>query len=385
MYQHTGLDPKALGQLIKERRKGVYTSESLAHLLGVDVKTLQKWERGQVTRIHRGHREKLHDVLGIPLQLLNLPDHCTLEGAYNLQEQIPMFLEQGAYVSAKETSDLLIRECTASKNGHREKMQSILVRVYHTKGLATATLTGKPSQALPWFERMERIADELMDRNGWTIALTYQGEMYRRRGLREKSRDCYNRAGLLLTEATSQKQHLAGYVLGNAQQLLARVYLATGETKAAFRTLRLAEEAAIDALSQDMEQWYMPFCLCAVKVELARSQMLVGRYDDAMTTIEEVRRLVPGAAPRWAIPAALTEGELLIRFVRMRPDQTLYEQGKHALLKGYALAHQHHHRHQQQRIRRLITQWSKGDETRLDYTYQLQEGVRHIDEAEDES
>jgi hypothetical protein len=119
-------------------------------------------------------------------------------------------------------------------------------------------------------------------------------------------------------------------------------------------------------------------------VELAKSQMLVGRYRDALATIKEVSQFVSTAAQRWAIRGNLTEGELLLRLARIYPDQEIYEKGKKALLKGCELAHQHNHRHQQQRIQRLITRWSKDDQTRLDYTYQLLEGVRHIDEAGDE-
>lgn len=383
MYQDTTRDPRALGQIIRELRKP-RTQEELADLLGVDVKTLQKWEHGQVLKIQRGHKEKLHEVLGIPLQFLGLPDHCTPDGAYKLMEQIAAFLDQGAYVNARENSHLLVQECTASGNSHQEEMRPILARAYYTKALATATLTGKPSLALPWFKHMMQAATELKDGNGQALALTYQGEMYRRMGKLETSAEYYTRVVELLTEARLQRQNLAGIVLGNCQQLFGRVYLAIGQTTKAFDILRQAEEAASTADNQSMKEWYIAFCLCAVKMELAKSQMLSGRYKAALATIEEVKLLVPGVAPRWAIPAALTEGELLIRFVRAHPDQTLYEQGKKALLKGYALAHQHHHRHQQQRVHRLITRWSKADETRQDYTYQLQEGVRHIDEAGDE-
>jgi transcriptional regulator with XRE-family HTH domain len=189
MQQDHTLNPKTLGQLIRERR-GARTREELADLLEIDGKTLQKWEQGLVIRIHLKHRQRLHEVLDIPSQLLNIPDHLTLQGARKLQEQVPSFLEQGAYVNAEQISSLLIRGCTMSGNHYQEAMRPILARACYTKGLATATLMDKPSQALLLFKDMEHVANELEDGNGLAIALTYQSEMYRRMGelYRQQSR-----------------------------------------------------------------------------------------------------------------------------------------------------------------------------------------------------
>lgn len=386
------LDPQTLGQLITERL-GKHSREELAAHLGVDSKTLLKWEQGLVTRIHLAHRQRLHEVLDLPLELLNMPNHFTAQGARQLHTQLPSLLDQGAYMNAEQVSEILIQGCRAPGNQRQRAMRSILARASYLYGLAKATLTDKPWLALPSFERMGRVADELRDSNGLAIALTYRGEMYRRmgemhrrQGHQEKASHCLEQARLLLEAAlelarAQPRSAFSTRVTGNGQQLLARVYLARGEHQRAFDTLRLAEERAADALPQDEEDWYVPFCLCGVMVELAKSQMLVKRYDDSFATLARVRRLVPDAPPRWAIPSTLTEGELLLRFARAHTDLVLYKEGTRVLLQGYTLACTHHHRRQQQRVQRLLTRWSTSDATRMEYTYQLQEGVRRIDEA----
>ncbi|HEY1350390.1 MAG TPA: hypothetical protein VGF67_12275 [Ktedonobacteraceae bacterium] len=392
MQDRNELDPQALGQIIRERR-GERSREELAALLEVDVKTLLAWEQGQVARIRLANRKKLHEVLALPREWLNLPDHFTLDGARSLQGQIPSFFEQGAYLNAEQLSASLIQGCTASGNQRLPAMRSILARACYTRGLGTATLTDRPQQALPLFGQLGQIATELRERNGVILALTYQGEMYRRlgelsrqQGHHGKARDCYTQARYLLEEALEQagggpRATWDARVIGNCQQLLARVYLADREPKRAFAALKMAEELAQAAASQTEEDWYVPFCLCGVRVDLAKSQMLVKRFDESLATITEIRQLLAEAPPRWAIPFTLTERELLLRFARMHPDQQRYEEGKRALLQGYELAHRHHHRRQQQRVHRLITRWSKSDGIRMEYTYQLQEGVRSIDEA----
>lgn len=392
MQQNHPPDPQTLGQLIAERR-GKQSREELAARLGVDNKTLLKWEQGRVTRIHLAHRQRLHEVLDLPLELLNIPSHFTLAGAHHLHQQLPSLLDQGAYMNAEKVSEILIQGCRAPGNQRQRAMRAILARACYVHGLAKATLTDKPWQALPSFEAMGRVADELRDGTGLAIALTYRGEMHHRmsemhrlQGHREKASSCLDQARLLHEEAlklarTQPRSALSTRVTGNGQQLLARVYLARGEHQRAFDTLRLAEERAADALPQDEEDWYVPFCLCGVRVEQAKSQMLVRRYDEGLATLTRVRQLVPGAPPRRAIPSALTEGELLLRFARAHTDLALYEEGKRALLQGYALANIHHHYRQQQRVQRLLTRWCSSDATRIAYTYQVQEGVRRIDEA----
>jgi tetratricopeptide (TPR) repeat protein len=392
MQDRNELDAQTLGQVIRERR-GERSREELAARLEIDEKTLLAWEQGRVTRIHLANRKKLHEVLALPREWLKLPDHFTLDGARTLQEQIPSFFEQGAYLNAEKLSASLIQGCRASGNQRLPAMRPILARACYTRGLATATLTDRPQQALPLFGQVGQVATELKERKGVILALTYQGEMYRRlgersrqRGHHDKAGDYYTRARHLLEEAREQAGSgpwaaRDARVVGNCQQLLARLYLAGGEQKRAFATLQLAEELAGAAASQDEEDWYVPFCLCSVRVDLAKSQMLLRRFDESLATLTEVRQLLVGAPLRWAIPVTLAEGESLLRLARMYPDQQRYEEGKKALLQGYELAHRHHHRHQQQRVHRLLTRWSKSDGLRMEYTYQLQEGVRHIDEA----
>jgi transcriptional regulator with XRE-family HTH domain len=363
-------DAITLGQIIKEYRveQGL-SREELAWRLEVDEKALLNWERGQVAVIRFANRKKLHEVLGIPLKILSLGDHVTSEGALKLHKRIHSFLERGAYRSVLETSDLLIQGCTVPGNRVDERMRSILAHAFYTKGLATAALTNEPRQALQLYKQMEPVADKLDDTTGLDIARTYQGDMYRR--LRD-----YDKAQSLLEGVIDQFKgvRLSGMkalVAGNCQQLLARVHLAKNEKEETLDALKRAEELAYLAIPQQERDWYICFCLCSVKEELAKSLMLLRRYRKSFDVLEEVKRLSLDAPPRWAIPSAITQGELLVRFARQTDDRSLYEEGIESLSKGYKLAKEHNHLRQQQRISRLLTRWNDSDGFRLESSQKL--------------
>lgn len=368
---------KKIGQFIEEyRRARKLSQEKLAWYLGVDEKTLRSWEQGRVV-IQIAHRMKLRDVLQIPSGMLDLRDPFTAEDALELHKRIHTFLEQGSYASVLATSDLLIQECSAPENRIHPTMQSILPHAFYTKGLATATVRNKPQEALQLFQQMEQAALELEDPIGVGISRTYQGEAYRRIG-------DYNKTQSLLEEVIEQfkgepRSGMNALVVGNSLQLLGRVYLAKGEKEKALDTLQRAEELAHAAtLGQDYD-WYMCFCLCAVKEELAKSLMLLRRYQKSFEALEEAKRLAREAASRWAIPIAITEGELFMRYGRQFNDRSSYERGIESFCQGYKLAKEHNHFHQQHRILRLRTKWEASDAFRLECSQKLREEMRKID------
>lgn len=370
--------PKAmiLGQVIKEYRlEQTFTRERLAYRLGIDVKTVLNWERGQVTSIQLRNKRNLHEVLGIPLRILGLPEQLSKEKALDLQKRICSFLERGAYVSVQEISDLLIQEYTESESRILSGMQSILTHAFYTKGLATAILTDKPQEALKLYKRMENIATEADDINGLSLARTYQGDMYRRIGR-------YDIAQELLEEVIDQSKESRrnALVIGNCYQLLGRVYLAQKHEEKALAALDKAEKLARFITPEHETGWYIPFCLCSVKEELTKSLMVLRQYERSLKALKELEGLAQQAAKRWAIPSTITRGELLVRFARQNDDdQSYYEQGIESLSKGYKLAKEHNHLRQQQRVERLLTMWERSDGLRLDYSQKLRGKIRKID------
>jgi len=374
-----------LGQIIKEHRiEQKLTQAELAWRLQVDERAVRDWEHGRVVSMRIANRMKLHDVLQIPLKILGLPDHFTPEGVLELHKRIRSLLERGSYASVQEDSDALIEGCIALGNDSLSTMPSILARAYYTKGLATATLTNKSRRALRLYEQMERAAAELGDPIGVGIARTYQGDAYRRL-------DNYDEAQRFLEEVIGQltggrrPSEMNALVIGNCHQLLARVHLAKGEREKTLDALKRAEELAHAATPMRAHDWYICFCPCSVKEELAKSLMLLNQYQKGFEAIEEAKRLAQDAPARWAIPITITQGEAIVRYARRADDQLSLKRGLELLSEGYTLAKKHNHVRQQQRISRLTAQWKKNDGFRLASIQEFEEKISRLDrEGRDE-
>jgi len=372
-------DARRLGQIIKEHRiERELTQAELAWRLQVDEKTLRDWEHGRgVVFMRPANKMKLHEELRIPPQILGLPDHFTSAGALELHKQIPSFLERGSYVSVYENSKLLIEGYRALRDEGFPIMPSILTHAYYTKGLATATLTNKSLLALRLYEQMERAAAEAHDSIGVAIARTYQGDAYRRIGK-------YDVAQRLLEEVIDQFSGVRfsgmdALVAGNCHQLLARVHLAKREKDETLDALKRAEELANAATPEQERDWYICFCRCSVKEELAKSLMLLNQYPKPFEAIEEAKRLAQEAGARWAIPISITEGEALVRYGRRTDNQSAIDRGMGSLADGYKLAERHHHSRQQQRILRLMNRWEDKAGLMLARVQEFRDKVAKVD------
>src|SRR5258708_14620917 len=119
------------------------------------------------------------------------------------------------------------------------KLLCTLARAHHIAGhvIATNTRTSEIHQVIQHFQEMEDIARIISDQTLINIALTYHGDMLRRKG-------DIGRAIQYLEGArdTTPQAELASR--GNNAQLLARVYLVDNQLQAFEREMRIAEELA---------------------------------------------------------------------------------------------------------------------------------------------
>lgn len=361
--------PRALtwGQIIKECRTiCTLKQEELAFRVGVDVKTVRNWEYGKVTDMRKVNRENLCKELQIPPLLLSLPRHLTVEETLPLAGQIRKFLEQGAYVTAWEASNLLLTEC---KNSRDKSIHLQLPHAYYMHGLATATLKDATDDALSLHKNMERAAQEQGDKAGVWISRTYQGEMYRRLGEYDEAQSYLE--GVIAQRKAIANSGMESLIIGNCYQLLSRIYLIQEKTELALNALDEAEERAYAALSEDDHGWYMCFCLCAVKQERAKTLMVLHKYGTSFKVIDEAKDLAQSAGPRWQIPIALTRGETLMRYGRRHDSLKHFKEGVDSLTEGKMLAIRHNHFRQQKRIERLVSKWKEKELHKLEAYQEL--------------
>lgn len=386
-------DSRIRGQIIRAYRETydenrLLTQEDLAGHLGKDARTLRGWESGKPLSIRPENARALHQKIGIPLQLLGLEDRVEPEEAEHLHKRIIALLEHGSYISALETSNLLIKEYQmAGKRGLKMK-SFILPSAYHTLGLATATLKDDPNQAEEAFKHMRRTLKESKESNYTYISAlgeTHLGDMKRRQGkYANAQRNLENVLDKLPDEQYSGTNAL---IVGNCLQLLARVHLAQlkqegqeEHKKKTFYYLRKAEELAQVDVPEEASNYYNCFGLLSVKAELVKGLMLTLQYDEAFEELEKMKEMAKNASPRWRVLTYIKEGELQMRYGRSYEDTLMIKKAELSLQQGYKQAGKFLHLRQQQNVRRLIGKWESNDLASQEGLQTLRENLDHIDE-----
>lgn len=165
-----------------------------------------------------------------------------------------------------------------------------LARAYHVAGhvISETSRTKMVDAALQQYQEMECIARIIDDHTLLNIALTYQGDMLRRKGATEKAITYLEAARDTTPKADTSAR-------GNGIQLLARAYLQLKNTQgfesAMSETTGLTY--ANDATSDSTCGFY---CLGTVYEEYAKSYALLGQAEKAMDYCELVEKTLPATA-----------------------------------------------------------------------------------------
>src|SRR6266487_4510298 len=186
--------PSFAGQFLKNYRKSRNLSqEQFAYDLNVEPRTLRAWENGerQLTNIHELHR--IADLLGIEPEQLGLASSIfvprTPEQIEEVIQHAWKLVEESRLKEARTVIEQLAQNLRTQITTENPAMLQSLAHMYHTAGyiVSEATPAHQSSEAMLYYQQMETIARIIKDDTLLNIALTYQGDMYRRLGNLDKA------------------------------------------------------------------------------------------------------------------------------------------------------------------------------------------------------
>ncbi|HEU5382803.1 MAG TPA: helix-turn-helix domain-containing protein [Ktedonobacteraceae bacterium] len=365
-----------LSALIKDaREKKQETQDALAEYIGVDPKTIRNWENGKTALTDWRKIQKLAEHLSIPLEAFNVVEQrdFTSQEAREAIFQAKKLFDEGKFSSAYDIGDSLLSNLTRQVKGGEKGILQEYANALYFAGHAASIAKNDPQKALSSYKRLEKAAEELQDDNWLCLALTYQGEMYRRQRKYKRAID--------VLKSAPQGPEIDVFLRGNCAQLLARAYGKTGQRKKAVEMLKLAEDLALRE-AERASDIYVCYTLCGVYEEYARHLM----HDSPARSLQYIKLAKKQAlpAPRWQIPLLLTEGEILLRAVgrtevrnpKLALRERDYETGKLLIVEAMRLAKEGGHKRQEQRATRLPQLFQREQMTWNHIALDLAESLR---------
>lgn len=300
-----------LGQVLKEYRKlHNVTQEQLAYNLKVEPRTLRAWENERPTKnIHELRR--IADLLGILPERLGI---ATTDMPYS-SEQIEdivkhtwALVEESRLQEAITIVKQLIHKLGNQITTEDPTLLTSLARTYHAAGymISEATKASESYGAIIHYEQMEKIARILNNHTLLNIALTYQGDMYRRLGNLPKAITYLEAA----RDTTPQADTAAR---GNGLQLLGRAYLRLGENKLADfeRAMAEAEKLAYTFTPQSSST-QGHYSLGTVYEEYGRSYTDLGQMQKALEYFDLAQTHLP-ETNFWQLLVMISRAIVLIK------------------------------------------------------------------------
>ena len=302
--------PSVVGLILKEHRKqhGL-TQEQAAHYLGIEPRTLRMYENGERSIENVRELRRIANLLGIDPQrfgLTNLTiETCTPEQIEEVVANAWGFMAQSRFMEARTIVDTLLRDLHYYASEDTELLRA-LARAHHIAGHVTALMcrTTEVSQAVRHFQEMEDIARYIKDDTLLSIALTYNGDMLRRRGDIQK-------ALKYLEAARDTTPNADDATRGNAAQLLGRIYLYVNSRDGFERSLARSEELA-SQLSLIGEKTSGAFNLGTVYEEYARGYTSIGQPQKGLYYLDKAKNTLP-PTKRWEMVLQATKAETLVR------------------------------------------------------------------------
>jgi transcriptional regulator with XRE-family HTH domain len=302
--------PSALGQaLTLYREHHRLTQEELGALLDEDARTIRRWEHNEVplTDIHTLRR--IADRLGIPYRHLGLA--AALETPHSLEEigasveRLWTLADEDRIKEASAISENLVSAATHQRITNDGATLRAYAHLYHAVAYV-ASMRVRSEQAdepIYFYRQMEHFARALGDDGLVNVALTYQGDMHRRKGSLAQAITCLEAA----RDTTPGADDAAR---GNALQLLARSYVLTGKAQEATAALQAAEDLALKIGEQNTstgKQFHLPH----VYEEFAKAHDSAGETQQALDYIGRAEKAQPLTAATGVL-LTLARGEVLV-------------------------------------------------------------------------
>lgn len=217
----------------------------------------------------------------------------------------------------------------------------VAAHIYHVAGY-TASMSVRNAEAfvaLQYFCEMKRLASESHNATLQVIALSYEGDTYRRLGNLPKAFAC-------LRDAYHFQPRPDPAASGNCAQLLARIHFHLDDLHQFEQLMKEAESIAksIDPIKNSLHGQY---CLGTVYIDYARSYSQLGDTQKAFAYLSCAETTLP-PSPHWQTLLIATRGILLVRNGHVQKGMSDvieavklgYEHGNQRLLERfYALEH----------------------------------------------
>lgn len=269
-----------VGQALKDYRKshGV-TQEQLAEDLGIDPRTLRSWENERPPESIRELR-RISDLLGIEPERLGLAASLYLpktpEQVETILEHVWALMDDIRVHEASTIIEKLVADLRTQIRTEDHRILRSFAQALHAAGYVASmrATTGEVSVAISHYSEMESVARLIHDPTLLTIALTYQGDMYRRLGNLEKA----------VTYLEAAQDTTAGVDIaaqGNALQLLGRATLLQKDMPGFERAMAEATELAA-TINPALNSIQGHYNLGIVYEEYAKSYAALGQKQKAL-------------------------------------------------------------------------------------------------------
>jgi len=303
--------PSLASQVLKDYRKSHnLTQEQLAFDLQIEPRTYRAYENGEYPLSNINELRRIADLLGIEPERFGIASSMyisrTSEEIEEVIAHIWNLVEAPRLQEAQETSERFVENLQAQITTDNPALLRSLARAYHTAGyvVSEATRAHESYAAILHYEQMEGIARRLNDHTFLNIALTYQGDMFRRLG-------SYTKAATYLEAARDTTPQADAAARGNGLQLLARVYLRKGELGNFERAMGEAEELSytFDLASSSTQGHYNPG---TVYEEYGRSYAGLRQTLKALEYLDRAQETLP-QTKFWELLVMTSRAEALIK------------------------------------------------------------------------
>jgi transcriptional regulator with XRE-family HTH domain len=283
--------PSLGGQALKRyREQHRLTQEQLAETLKIEPRTLRAYENGerqlnQITELRRiaNALDLAPEQLGIAAEprAPRTPEQLNerLAHAWRLMDE-PRIDEARLVIEELVTS-------VSAQVDHMPALLSLLAQVHHAAGYMVGMGTRTQEIALPLhhYHEMEQLARLIGDHTLLSLALTYQGDMFRRRGDLGKA--------VIYLEAACDHGFKADIsARGNAYQLLGRTYLLTKNKRGFERAMAEAEGLAYQ-IAPETDCTRGQYNLAAVYEEYGKNYGMLGQPLKGMEYLARAEAIRP--------------------------------------------------------------------------------------------
>lgn len=299
-----------VGLVIREYRQlRGFTQKQFASELGVEARTLRMYENGERPLENISDLRRIAELLAIdPIELglaASTLDTYTAQDVNETTRQIAGLILEARLVEARTVSETLLSHIKKQSGSNEQPFLSALTLAYCVNGHIQA-LTRRTRDiylAIQQYQEQAKIARVLEDQTLLNFALSYQGDMLRRKGDVAQAIACLEQVRAATPQATESAR-------GNNALCLAQVHLTSKDYRAYLIEMASAEELAQNP-GIEAHPALTQFSLGVVYAEYGRGYGFMGNIERSQHYLEQAEMLLP-VSNLWALILKMTRAETLV-------------------------------------------------------------------------